>query len=46
MIAELDRLIIAARHRDDDALADQLDAVPSRMSRWVWPLLGGMDEQA
>jgi hypothetical protein len=44
VISELDRLFRAAAldgHRD---IARALDEVVGRMTRWVWPLLGELDD--
>ena len=44
VVTELEALLVglqAAGRRDDSV---RLDAVLGRMSRWVWPLLGELDD--
>jgi hypothetical protein len=43
-ISELDRLLYVAGADGQHELARGLDEVAGRMTRWVWPLLGELDE--
>jgi hypothetical protein len=43
-ISDLDRLLTRAMARGEHDLAQDLDAVVGRMTRWVWPLLRELDE--
>ena len=40
-------LILRELHEasDDRGLADSVEAVIGRMTRWIWPLLGELDEE-
>jgi hypothetical protein len=43
-ISELDRLLHTAEVDGHLEIAETLDAVVGRMTRWVWPLLNELDE--
>jgi hypothetical protein len=45
VISELDRLLRAAELRGDDETVRSIDAVVGRMTRWVWSLLGELDDE-
>jgi hypothetical protein len=44
-ISDSDRLLTNLTALGENDLADDLDAVIGRMTRWVWPLLGELDEE-
>ena len=46
VIAELE-LILRGLHESPDVrgLAESVEAVLGRMTRWIWPLLGELDEE-
>jgi hypothetical protein len=43
-ISELDRLLHTAEVSGNPEIAQSLDAIVGRMTRWVWPLLNELDE--
>lgn len=43
-ISDLDRLLNRAMARGEHDLAQDIDFVVGRMTRWVWPLLRELDE--
>lgn len=45
VITELERLLLQARADDYTDLAQSLDEVVGRMTRWVWPLLDELDDE-
>jgi hypothetical protein len=42
---ELERILQALSDRGTPDIADAVDAVIGRMTRWIWPLLGELDEE-
>jgi hypothetical protein len=44
VMGALEDLLVDLRDAGHAAEADRVDAVLGRMSRWVWPLLGELDE--
>lgn len=44
VISELDRILHLTEVAGDVEMARSLDTVVGRMTRWVWPLLGELDE--
>ena len=44
-IVRLDDVVDELEGRSDRALADRVDLVIGRMTRWLWPLLQDLDDE-
>jgi hypothetical protein len=42
---ELERILVALSDRGAPDLADLVEEVIGRMTRWIWPLLGELDDE-
>ena len=46
VIAELEQILRGLHEvSDDQAIADSVEVVIGRMTRWIWPLLGELDRE-